>query len=372
MSRARTIANYGDGITADEVDLGQLGGRRNLIINGAMQVAQRGTSFTSPSTGTYTLDRWRIGYSGEEVALNVSQASDGPAGLANSYKITLTTPESSLTTTNQINFVQRFEGQNLQSLKKGTSSAESVTLSFYVKSAVTGVYSIEFYDSNNNRQYVTTYSVSSANTWEYKTITVSGDTTGAFNDDNARSLDITWWVDAGPSYTTGTTTNAWQTYDSDGRAVSTGKAAFMTTTSATWQITGVQLEVGSVATPFEHRSFGEELNLCRRYLIQTEHYGYSTTARLYTSSTGSMTSTNSWVLLNIQLPNEMRATPSIKYSDVAGNTEKLSLWTSTGGGMANNVAPHTDYADKNSFTITEYYSAKMGVIIGGYKAEAEL
>jgi len=295
---------------------------RNLIINGAMQVAQRGTSFTSPSSGSYTLDRWRLGYSGEQVALDISQASDAPAGLKTSYKITLTTPESSLTTTNQINVSTRLEGQNLHSLKKGTSSAESATISFYVKSAVTGTYSLELYDGDNSRQYVTTYSVSSANTWEQKRITIPGDTIGAFDNDANASLYIAWWVDAGPSFTTGTTTDAWQEYDSDGRAVSTNKAAFMTTTNATWQITGVQLEVGENASDFEHRSFGEELALCHRYAYSIQAQNNPLGLSGATISGGSRgffgfgsahNSANPVTWLNMPVP--MRAVPSLTKSD---------------------------------------------------------
>ena len=300
-------------------------GRRNLIINGAMQVAQRGTSFTSPSSGSYTLDRWRLGHSGQEVALDISQASDAPAGLASSYKITLTTPESSLTTSNQINVSHRFEGQNLQSLKKGTSSAESFTLSFWVKSAVTGIYSIDLYDGDNTRQYVTTYSVSSTDTWEHKIITIPGDTIGAFDNDANASLYISWWVDAGPYYTTAPTTNAWQTYDENGRAVATGKAAFMTTTGATWQITGVQLEVGSVATPFEHRSYGEELALCQRYYVLYKNEVSGNDTALINGTY--YNSTQFYGVIHLPVP--MRTNPTFSYSN---GTNHFRIYSNSNSG----------------------------------------
>jgi len=316
-------------------------GRRNLIINGAMQVAQRGTSFTSPSSGSYTLDRWRLGYSGEQVALDISQASDAPAGLKTSYKITLTTPESSLTTTNQINVSTRLEGQNLHSLKKGTSSAESATISFYVKSAVTGTYSLELYDGDNSRQYVTTYSVSSANTWEQKRITIPGDTTGAFDNDANASLYIAWWVDAGPSFTTGTTTDAWQEYDSDGRAVSTNKAAFMTTTNATWQITGVQLEVGENASDFEHRSYGEELALCQRYFTtwQASWLGVSEGANYHQGAL-------------VSLPVHMRSTPTVART---GGTDSTRYPSSAWSPLYRNATSFTSYITAQSSGGNESY-----------------
>jgi hypothetical protein len=320
---------------------------RNLIINGAMQVAQRGTSFTSPSSGSYTLDRWRLGYSGEEVALDISQASDAPDGFASSYKITITTPESSLTALNQINVSTRLEGQDLQRLKKGTVSAESCTLSFWVKSAVTGTYSFEIYDGDNSRHYVTTYSVSSADTWEQKTIVVPGDTTGALDNNNAASFFLAWWVDAGPSYTTGTTTDAWQTYDSDGRAVATDKAAFMTTSGATFQITGVQLEVGDVATPFEHRSYGEELALCQRYY--NSGYSWVTFKSTIPSSSATYFQTNtSWPT--------MRTAPTLTFTAPnSGNTGYIEEWGGTDHAISstNYTASNLSYAVLTSAITTD-------------------
>jgi hypothetical protein len=310
------------------LDIGQIGGRRNLIINGAMQVAQRGTS--SSSTGYQTVDRWRLNLGTQQ-----EQKTDTPDQFKNSMEITGTVAGSS----GYGIVLQRIESNNIYG-----ALGQNCTLSCYVKNTGTSTanVSVEVYRANSTDNFSAITLVSSL---------------------TSQPITSGWTRITFPAFAVPTTA-------STGLEVRIFR--YDASNDQEWLITGVQLEVGTVATPFEHRSFGEELTLCRRYLIQTEHYGYSTTARLYTSSTGSMTSTNSWVLLNIQLPNEMRATPSIKYSDVAGNTEKLSLWTSTGGGMANNVAPHTDYADKNSFTISEYYSAKMGVIIGGYKAEAEL
>ena len=354
----------------------QIGGRRNLIINGAQIISQRQTSKTNFSNGDFVTDRWQHftnGFGSSGTVVDGEQVPDAPDGFKKSMKITVTTAGGLDSADNYGALGQKFEHQNISQFL----DSDSVTVSFYVKSSLATTYAVILERRNVNTGttgdvYVANYTINSANTWERKTITIPTNSTQASGDDNAYGATLIFVQDLKSGGSRDDASLGWNNSTTTIQINSAATDNGFFDSANTWQITGVQLEVGSVATPFEHRSYGEELNLCRRYLIQTEHYGSSTTARLYTSSTGSVTSTNSWVLLNIQLPNEMRATPSIKYSDVAGNIDKLSLWTSTGGGMSDNVAPHTDYADKNSFTISEYYSAKMGVIIGGYKAEAEL
>ena len=354
----------------------QIGGRRNLIINGAQIVSQRQTSKTNFSNGDFVTDRWQHftnGFGSSGTVVDGEQVPDAPDGFKKSMKITVTTAGGLDSADNYGALGQKFEHQNISQFL----DSDSVTVSFYVKSSLATTYAVILERRNVNTGttgdvYVANYTINSANTWERKTITIPTNSTQASGDDNGYGATLIFVQDLKSGGSRDDASLGWNNSTTTIQINSAATDNGFFDSANTWQITGVQLEVGSVATPFEHRSYGEELNLCRRYLIQTEHYGSSTTARLYTSSTGSVTSTNSWVLLNIQLPNEMRATPSIKYSDVAGNIDKLSLWTSTGGGMSDNVAPHTDYADKNSFTISEYYSAKMGVIIGGYKAEAEL
>ena len=172
---------------------GQAQGNKNLIINGAMNVAQRG-SVASATNETYGgADRFVLGETGDLVA-TLSQDTDVPTGngFLNSMKVDVTTADSSLAAGDLAYLAQRFEGQNLQRLKKGTSSAESVTLSFWVKSTITGTYIIGFYDNDNTRQISKSYTVSSADTWEHKTLTFAGDTTGAFGDDTGYSLQIAW------------------------------------------------------------------------------------------------------------------------------------------------------------------------------------
>jgi hypothetical protein len=155
------------------------------------------------------------------------------------------------------------EGQNLQALAKGTADAKPVTLSFWVKSSKTGASQVNMRDADNTRVIGSSYSISSANTWEYKTVTFSGDTTGSFDNDNAKSLQLEWWLDAGTNYTSGSIPTSWQAVSNGDLCVD--NLSLGDSTSNTWQITGVQLEVGDTATPFEHRSYSDEIQRCHRY-----------------------------------------------------------------------------------------------------------
>ena len=249
-------------------------GNRNLIINGAMQVAQRGTS--SNNINSYgSVDRFNSSKANDdELAGTQAQSTTAPDGFSNSYKIDCTTAESAVAADEYWRVRHHIEAQNLQQLKYGTSGAQSVTLSFYVRSNVTGTYSCALYqedgDSGSGRIIGSTYTISSADTWEYKTITFAGDTGGTINNDNGEGLSILWALMAGSNYTA-TDNTSWGTYAAG--KLSYGHAVNMaSSTSNEWYITGVQLEVGEQATPFEHRSFGDELARCQRYF---ELIGYA-------------------------------------------------------------------------------------------------
>ena len=240
---------------------------RNMIFNGAMQVAVRGTSVTSQTStnGYTTCDRWHLQMDSSGT-FTVSQSTTAPDGFSNSFKIDCTTADAS---PNYLILSQRFEGQNLQQLKKGTSSAESVTLSFWVRSSKTGTYQVNLQDIDNTRNIGATYAISSANTWEYKEVTFAGDTTGSLDNNNANSLNVEWFLAAGSSFNTGAVPTSWEAKSNADRAAGLN-VAIGASTSDDFHLTGVQLEVGDTATPFEHRSYGDELARCQRYYTEAD------------------------------------------------------------------------------------------------------
>ena len=246
-------------------------GRRNLIINGAMQVAQRGTQ-TGHATG-YTLDRWNV-RTNASARFTVSQDSDVPSGqgFGSSLKIDVTTADTNTGTGDFGACRTILEGQDVQSICKGSSNAKELTLSFWIKSTVTGTYTVELYDSDNTRQVSKSYTVNTSNTWENKTITFPADTTGSFDNDNAASLFLQFGLAMGSDYAGGTLSTTWTSANGPDRFA--GQVNAFSSTSNNIYLTGVQLEVGSVATEFEHRSFGEELALCQRYFEYISPCGF--------------------------------------------------------------------------------------------------
>ena len=240
---------------------------RNKIINGAMTVSQRhGTNVVTGVNSTgYRIDRWTHQMASVNSAFSVSQSTDSPDGFGNSYKIDVTTADTSLAAAHAHFFRQKIEGQNLQDFAKGTSSAKQFALSFYVKTNKTGVYTVEMYDIDNNRAISKTFTVADSN-WNRYTIIFPADTTGAFDNDNGNSLVVQFFLSAGSNYTNNGTfnTSAWGSLSGKSR-VSSSNVNFADSTSNNWYITGVQLEVGDTATSFEHRSVNEELIMCYRY-----------------------------------------------------------------------------------------------------------
>jgi hypothetical protein len=238
---------------------------RNLIINGDMSIAQRGTSASSlTSSGYHTVDRFQtsIGTAG---TWTQSQSTDVPTGqgFSSSLKMDCTTANASLSAGSNLIFQQRLEGQNLQYLKKGTSNAESLTLSFWVKSNKTGTYITNLYDLSNNRSISKSYTISVADTWEKKTITYDGDITGTFANNNTRSFDVNFWLVAGTTYNSGTLQTSWGSLVQADRAV--GQVNLADSTANEWYITGVQLEAGTTASDFEFLPYDVNLQRCLRY-----------------------------------------------------------------------------------------------------------
>ena len=300
---------------------------RNMIINGDMRVAQRGTTKTglgNGDTGYYTVDRFEWQEAGTvSFVQTMSQSTDAPPGFSNSLKVETTTADAAFTSseTNKIQYV--VEGQDLQHLGYGTSAAKSITLSFWVKSSETGTYVIWLYNADNTSSCTQTYTINAADTWEYKTVTIAGSTTKAFNNDPNFSLSISWILASGPNYTSGTASSTWVASITAANRYVGHTANVTDTVGKTWQMTGVQLEVGEKATPFEHRSYGDELARCQRYHLQipaeTQYYLAQTT--------------NGYTRLSLLFPQTMRATPTVSATgwSLSSTTHAVTGYYSTQG-----------------------------------------
>jgi len=291
---------------------------RNLVINGAMQVAQRGTSSSSlTSAQVYYLDRF-FAVEDTDGTMTIQQSSTSPADFQYSTLLTTGTADASLAAT-QICYVgQKLEGLNVSHLNWGTANAKTVTLSFWVRSSLTGTFGGAFANSAFNRSYPFTYSISSANTWEYKTITVAGDTTGTWPTDNTASIQIFWGLGVGSTYSG--TAGSWV---GSGNISATGATSVIGTASATFHITGVQLEVGETATPFEHRSFGDELAKCQRYFQVFVPDGQDFTS--FASAIGT-NQTNRFFCPITLSGGEMRTDPTLSFSAV-GDFRTTNVFT---------------------------------------------
>ena len=292
---------------------------RNIIINGDMSIAQRGTSFAGVNDGDYTLDRFLYDISGTDAyQFTVSQSTDVPTGqgFAKSMKFDCTTADTSLDADNYALIHTRLEGQNLQYLKKGTSNASSLTLSFWVKSNKTGTYIAELQDNDNNRVICKSYTISSSDTWEKKTITYAGDTSGAFDNDNGNSLKLNLWLLSGTQFSSGTLATSWESRTNANRAV--GQVNLADSTSNEWYITGIQLEAGTIASDFEFLPYDTNLQRCQRYFFSLggsatyQTYGYG----MCFSSSGGM--------IGIPYPTTMRSAPTV-------STENLSSFVTKSG-----------------------------------------
>jgi len=250
-------------------------GNRNIIINGAMNVSQRheASSVTVAAGDHYIVDRFKIqDYSG--ATFSSQQTFDGPAGFTYSSKITVTGTDTDLGTTQYQRVLQAVEGSNVRHLNWGTANAQTVTLSFYVKSSLTGTFSVFVFNEAANRSFISTYTISAANTWEKKTVKITGDTTGSWSVNNGVGMYIGWSLGTGTTFQT-STLNAW---DGSFKMAGTSQVNFTGTNGATWQVTGVQLELGSKATQFENEDYQLTLDKCMRYyeILQTHyacHYG---------------------------------------------------------------------------------------------------
>ena len=267
------IEASGIGITCANINGQQIGGRRNIVINGAMRVAQRGTSFTDANS-QYTLDRFRYYRNLDTGEVTVSQEDvTDLVGFTKAIKINTTTAETGIPSKSGEKYatlLYRVEAQDLQHISNGTSSAKPLTLSFYAKSNVTGTFCVSLYKGDNTARLISLpYTINSANTWEQKTLSIPGDTSGSgINNDTGEGIAF-YWIFARAQGYQGTTSTSWINYTATGWAPLCTGSIFENVNDHIF-ITGVQLEVGSQPTAFEHRSHGEELQLCARYFQQFE------------------------------------------------------------------------------------------------------
>jgi hypothetical protein len=272
MTRARDIANIGDDVAAGgslvTTESPSLG-RRNLIMNGAMQVAQRGTSGSPSSGGSYGIDRFMFfAAGGGDYTNSQSTGHVAETGFNTVLKVEVTTADTSIGSGDYYGFSQRIEAQNVQHLQYGTANAKTLTLSFWVKATKTGTQTIWVNKPDaTSYHFISEYTINTSDTWEYKTLTIPALTAsgGSINDDNGIGLQVGWILKYGSVYQG--TADTWTT---DSIFTTTNAVNNMDTVGNTFYLTGVQLEVGSVATPFEHRSYGEELAACQRYLYRID------------------------------------------------------------------------------------------------------
>ena len=317
MTKAAELAKMGEVLTNS-----QIGGRRNIIINGAMQVAQRGAdnlNITSASGGTFATDRFKFYLSlGGTAQFDLQQVAEAPTGSGFTKSLKVSCDVTATLTANHYLFLEyNIEGQDVQQLKKGTSSAEKVTLSFWLKSNKTASGQVNLRDHDNTRMISKTYTISASNTWQFVTLTFDGDTTGVITNDNSKGLALEFWLDSGTTYSSGATPSSWEaTSASDRNATNFG---LVSSTDNEWYITGVQLEVGDYpnGTPFEHRSFGEELALCQRYCFDMNPPTGSSPRTPYIMPAAVYNGT--LTIGYASFPVEMRTTPTVTLTGDSGD-----------------------------------------------------
>ena len=306
---------------------------RNLFINGDMSIAQRATSATGLTGSSYpTIDRMSM-QAASAGTWTQSQSTDVPTGegFATSLKMDCTTANGSLSSGSYLIIDQRFEGQMLQHLKKGTSNAQKVTLSFFVKSAKTGTYIVNIRDDDNTRNISKSYTISSADTWEKKVIVFDADTSGALDNDNAQSFAVLFFLAAGSDRSSGTLATSWESTTNANRAV--GQVNLADSTDNDWYLTGVQLEVGDTASDFEHLPFDVQERRCFRY--------FQTLAMTTNSIKVAAATSSSVAQIDFEYPNgEMRTSPTITLP-AAGNSSGTTAFLTAVGAYPSTIGTHS-------------------------------
>ena len=350
-----SVSYGGDSITFADGSVNSSGfiGHRNRIINGAMMIDQRnaGASVTPTTDQSYTLDRWmaRLSVSSKYSVQQNAGAVTPPTGFTKYLGITSLSAYT-VSATDYFLIEYRNEGFNVADLAWGTASAATVTLSFWVRSSLTGTFGGAIENGTAVRSYPFNYTINAANTWEQKSVTIAGDTSGTWTTDNTRSITICIGFGAGSTYSG--TAGAWAgtTYVS-----ATGATSVVGTNGATFYITGVQLERGSTASSVEYRSYGAELALCYRYYINANY----ATAGSTIGMTGNVTNAVNYHF-SFGFPVPMRTSPTLTWTE----------WTSNGFPSGANFQ-QTGFLGSNVYKgCTSTVSG--GFFLGGYTASAEL
>ena len=340
---------------AQQASTGVSQGFKNRIINGAMTIDQRnaGASVSlAAGADQYTLDRYDVQNNTTSGAFTCQQVSTAPAGFINSMKITVTATEASPTSTMKARIYQAIEGLNVADLGWGTANAKTVTLSFWVQSSVTGTFGGSLGNASDNRAYPFTYTISAANTWEQKSVTIAGDTSGTWATNNTTGILLNISLLAGTSRSG--TAGAW---NSNWNTSATGATNLLATNGATFYITGVQLEVGSTATSFDYRPYGTELNLCYRYYYKVKSSGtsYSNLGTGYNTAT---TTANVMVFFPVTLRTRPTA---LETSGTAGDYAIAHTNTATTcSAVPTYSVPSNEFQSLTIFTVSSGLTAGQG------------
>lgn len=350
-----------DEVQVANLNGGPLAGLRNAIINGDMRIDQRnaGAAVTLAAGDAYIIDRWN-GQEDTDGGMTAQRSTTAPTGFTNSLLLTTTTADSSLGATQSVWIRQHVEGLNVDDLAWGTANAKTITLSFWVRSSLTGTFGGSATNNSVNRSYPFTFAISSANTFEYKTITIPGDTTGTWLTDTGRGITIFWGLGVGSTYSG--TASAWA---GAGYYSATGATSVVGTNGATFYITGVQLEPGTVATPFERRSYGQELALCQRYYQKSYRPANAPGTGTFEGIEW-MNGANARLANTTRFAVQMRTAPGIVPYDSSGAANRVR--TSAGDGQTGYVVRGPS---ENNFTL-DYSSGGVTEILYHWTASAEL
>jgi len=348
---------------------------KNIVINGDMSIAQRNTSVASiTGNGYYTLDRYQMEMSSLGT-WTMSQSTDVPTGqgFAKSLKLDCTTADAAPAAGAYMTVSQRFEGQNLQYLKKGTANALPLTLSFWVKSTKTGTFIIELIDTNNTRSISKSYTVSVSNTWEFKTITFAGDTTGTFTNNNAASLVLAFWLGAGTNFTSGTLQTSWGSRTTANQAV--GQVNIADSTSNDFLITGVQLEAGTTASDFCFLPFDVNLQRCQRYFQTSFNTGQIPVNNAAHANYMFVRpfSGSSFAGIQVGYRTRMRTTPSVAlYTSAQSSGAVGNISYFDGSSWLNTPISIHSTSSENQFILNGSLVASAVLVQFNYAASAEL